>query len=283
MKKKINALLIAAGLTISACSLTAFAQEPSAEPAPVGEAAVAAEQVPEVPAVSEEEQKAEEARAFAENLIFRLAQATEEELDELRDTGSDSIKVAIANWDGVSEELGQPVEILDQKVNVSEDGKTYTIVSDVKYDGVSENTKVTDTVNLNVRTNAYTVDFEVAYPKGKLFGEAALNTIMGIGTVFLVLLFLSWLISNIHWIPDLVEKYSKKADAASPAKVTPQPAVSRMNAAADEGEIVNDGELIAVIASAIAAYEGTTVEKVMAEGFVVRTIRKSNRENWLRA
>ena len=280
MKKKINALLIAAGLTISACSLTAFAQEPSAEPAPVGEIQT---QAAEGPVLSEEEQKAEEARAFAENLIFRLAQASEEELDELRDTGSDSIKIAIANWDNVKEELGVPVEILDQKVNISEDGKTYTIVSDVKYDGVSDNTKVTDTVDLNVRTNVYTVDFDVAYPKGKLFGEAALNTIMGIGTVFLVLLFLSWLISNIHWIPDLVEKYSKKADAASPAKVTPQPAVSRMNAAADEGEIVNDGELIAVIASAIAAYEGKKKKKVMAEGFVVRTIRKSNRENWLRA
>ena len=225
MKKKINALLIAAGLTISACSLTAFAQEPSAEPAPVGEIQT---QAAEGPVLSEEEQKAEEARAFAENLIFRLAQASEEELDELRDTGSDSIKIAIANWDNVKEELGVPVEILDQKVNISEDGKTYTIVSDVKYDGVSDNTKVTDTVDLNVRTNVYTVDFDVAYPKGKLFGEAALNTIMGIGTVFLVLLFLSWLISNIHWIPDLVEKYSKK-------------------------------------------------------GFVVRTIRKSNRENWLRA
>ena len=65
-----------------------------------------------------------------------------------------------------------------------------------------------------------------------------------------------------------------------------QTPVTRMNAApnADElGEIVNDGELIAVIASAIAAYEGTTVEKVMEEGFVVRTIRRSNRENWLRA
>ena len=163
--------------------------------------------------------------------------------------------------------------------------KVYTVVSDVKYDGVSDSTKVVDTVTLNQRTNEFKIDFDVSYPKGKLFGEAALNTLMGLGTVFLVLVFLSWLISNIHWIPDLLEKRSKKADAASPA-VPAQAPVTRMNAAVGQseiGEIVNDSELIAVIASAIAAYEGTTVEKVMEDGFIVRTIRRSNRENWLRA
>ena len=277
MKKKMSALLIAAGLTIGVCSWSVSAQDLSAEPAPQAEAQT------QTAVLSEEEQKAEEARAFAENLIFRLASATEEELDELRDTGNASVKVAIANWDGVSKELGTPVEIISQDVKVSEDGKNYTIVSNVKYDGVSEKTSVVDTVELNVRTKDYTIDFEVFYPKSKLFGEAALNTIMGVGIVFLVLLFLSWLIGKIHWIPDLIEKRSKKADAASPAPIAPAPVVSRMNAAADEGEIVNDGELIAVIAAAIAAYEGTTVEEVMAEGLVVRTIKKSNRENWLRA
>ena len=278
MKRKINALLLAGGLVLGMFGVSAFAQEPTAEPAP-GEAAAAAEAVP----ADDGEQKAEDARAFAESLIFGLAEATEEEVDVLRDTGSDSIKIAIANWDAVKEELGNPVEILSQDVTVSEDGKTYTVASDVKYDSLADNTKVTDTVELNVRTNEYKIDFDVDYPMGKLFGEAALNTIMGIGIVFLVLLFLSWLIRNIHWIPDLVEKRSKKADAASPAQTRSETVVSRMNAAVDEGEIVNDGELIAVIASAIAAYEGTTVEKVMADGFVVRSIRKSNRENWLRA
>ena len=278
MKRKINALLLAGGLVLGMSGVSAFAQEPTAEPAP-GEAAAVAEAVQ----ADSEEQKAEDARAFAESLIFGLAEATEEEVDVLRDTGSESIKIAIANWDASKEELGNPVEILSQDVTVSEDGKVYTVVSDVKYDGIADNTKVTDTVDLNVRTNEYTISFDIDYPIGKLFGEAALNTLMGIGIVFVVLLFLSWLISNIHWIPDLVEKRSKKAEAASPSQTGSETAVSRMNAAALEGEIVNDGELIAVFASAIAAYEGTTVEKVMADGFVVRSIRKSNRENWLRA
>ena len=206
MKKKISALLMTAGLTLGVFTGAVMAQEtaPVQEaPAAEAEAAVEAEAAAQV---SEDEQNAESARKFAETLIFRLAQASEEDLDVLRDTGSDSWKVAIANWDGIAEEIGQPVEIGDQKVTLSEDGKTYTVVSDVKYDGVSDSTKVVDTVTLNQRTNEFKIDFEVSYPKGKLFGEAALNTLMGLGTVFLVLLFLSWLISNIHWIPDLLEK-----------------------------------------------------------------------------
>ena len=47
---------------------------------------------------------------------------------------------------------------------------------------------------------------------------------------------------------------------------------------AEEEELVDDTELVAVIAAAIAAYDD-----VPADGFVVRSIRKSNRRKWLGA
>ena len=43
-------------------------------------------------------------------------------------------------------------------------------------------------------------------------------------------------------------------------------------------ELSDDLELVAVIAAAIASYEGTSTD-----GFVVRSIRKANRNKWLNA
>ena len=47
----------------------------------------------------------------------------------------------------------------------------------------------------------------------------------------------------------------------------------------EEGDLVDDTELVAVISAAIAAYEGNT----SADGFVVRSIRKSQSKKWQNA
>ena len=46
-----------------------------------------------------------------------------------------------------------------------------------------------------------------------------------------------------------------------------------------EEELADDGELVAVIAAAIAAYEGST----STDGFVVRSIKRSKTNKWKRA
>ena len=98
--------------------------------------------------------------------------------------------------------------------------------------------------------------------------RAGLNTLMGLGTVFVMLIFLSFVIYLFRFIPGLVEGKKKKQEAA------PAPETTTVVAApAEETEAVDDTELIAVIAAAIAAAEGTTTD-----GFVVRSIRKVNRK-----
>ena len=90
-----------------------------------------------------------------------------------------------------------------------------------------------------------------------------MNTIMGIAIVFIVLIFLSFLIYLFRFIPN--QEANKKAQAAAPA---PAPVAAPVEVAE-----ADDTELIAVIAAAIAAAEGTTTD-----GFVVRSIRKINRK-----
>ena len=102
--------------------------------------------------------------------------------------------------------------------------------------------------------------------------SAAVNTVIGIAIVFFILLFLSFVISLMKYIPKLEAALTKK-NAPAPTKApAPAPAAP---APVEEEELVDDGELVAVIAAAIAAAEGTSTD-----GFVVRSIRKSNKRTW---
>ena len=107
-------------------------------------------------------------------------------------------------------------------------------------------------------------------------GRAAMNTLIGMGTVFVVLIIISLIISAFSVIPKLEAKMKKsgKQETAQPAKAAPVavPAVV-------EEELSDDTELVAVIAAAIAAYEGSG----STDGFVVRSIRKSNKSKWQNA
>ena len=102
--------------------------------------------------------------------------------------------------------------------------------------------------------------------------KAAMNTVMGLGTVFVILVFLIFVISLFKYIPGLVEG-KKKESAPAPAAAAPAPVVAAPVAEPAVEDVTDDGELIAVIAAAIAASEG----KTSTDGFVVRSIRKVNR------
>mgnify|MGYP001071015826 CR=1 FL=1 len=107
---------------------------------------------------------------------------------------------------------------------------------------------------------------------GELMGKAAMDTVMGMGTVFAVLILISLIIWAMGGIPKLQEKLKKKnKDEVQKLK---EDAVDNTIAQIIEKEervgTTEDLELAAVIAAAVAAYEGAAG----ADGFVVRSIRK---------
>ena len=112
---------------------------------------------------------------------------------------------------------------------------------------------------------------DVNYTLAQNMEKAALNTVMGLGTVFVILAFLIFVISLFKYIPGLVEG-KKKESTPAPAAAAPAPVAAPVAEPAVE-DVTDDGELIAVIAAAIAASEG----KTSTDGFVVRSIRKVNR------
>ena len=115
------------------------------------------------------------------------------------------------------------------------------------------------------------MDVSAHYSTGEILKKAGLNTVLGMGTVFVVLIFISFIIYLLGYIPKLQEKLANKDKKVEEKKEAPVQAAPAPAAAAED-----DAELVAVIAAAIAAAEGTSTD-----GFVVRSIkrRKSNRWN----
>jgi len=111
----------------------------------------------------------------------------------------------------------------------------------------------------------------VVYSMSEKIQQAAMNTLLGMGTTFAVLILLALVIALFGKI---VGGASNKA-AASKAAAQPAaaPAVAAP-AAPETEELADDMELVAVIAAAIAAFEG----KQSTDGFVVRSIRKARRK-----
>ncbi len=109
--------------------------------------------------------------------------------------------------------------------------------------------------------------------------NAVQNTILGVGTVFVMLIIISLIIYCFRFIPKLLEKPKKTAPAPkaeekraahapapapAPKKAAPAPAE-----AAPAANLINDAELVAVISAAIAASQ-----QIQLDGFIVRTIKK---------
>ena len=105
---------------------------------------------------------------------------------------------------------------------------------------------------------------------GQLMGKAALNTLIGMGTVFIVLILISFIISCFRFINKAKDAAAKKKAAqASERDGGSVDSAAQIEETASEDE--TDGlELAAVIAAAIAASEGA----VSTDGFVVRSIRR---------
>ncbi|MCM1244308.1 MAG: OadG family protein [Roseburia sp.] len=105
--------------------------------------------------------------------------------------------------------------------------------------------------------------------------EALVNTLLGMGTVFVILILISFVIYLLKFIPELLNRSEKKSAAEQPAAAVPKatPTVPRVQPTAVESK-TEDTQLVAVITAAVAAameQEGTPVP---AEGLVIRSIKK---------
>lgn len=111
-----------------------------------------------------------------------------------------------------------------------------------------------------------TISFEKKLTLGEILKKAGMNTVLGMGTVFLVLILISFVISALGLMSKDESKAGKSGKETVSAKAAELPADDASPTVTD---VTKDTELAAVIAAAVAAYEGTS-----ADGFVVRSIKR---------
>ena len=199
----------------------------------------------------------------AEGLTDAIVALEDADIENYMNTGDDFTTSAMQSWQTSKDELGAKKESNGETTVTLKDNQ-YTVTVPVKFEKANANfVYVFESTGTPV-----SMSVDVQYGMAQTLKRAGLNTLMGVGTVFVMLILLSLLISLFRFIPN---PEAKKAAEAKAAKEAQAAAIAAAPVQVEEN-LADDGELVAVIAAAIAAAEGTTTD-----GFVVRSIRKVKR------
>ena len=196
----------------------------------------------------------------------KTAEEVKTEMENLLAAGEEYAIYAdlCVKWLDAMEVSGKYVDYDKDAFTVTKSGKTLTTDLMLKF----ENRDVVFQLVYNYHNMELTgVTINPVYSFGEKMATAALNTVICMSIVFIVLIFISILINGFKIFPYLEEQ--KKAKAAAAKSVVAENAVVTQIEQREEQELADDTELVAVIAAAIAAYEGTSTD-----GFVVRSIRR---------
>ncbi len=204
----------------------------------------------------------EEAISTGENMVAQMVTIiTNDQVDQY--ASNDVLVAAFDGMESALEDVGSFTGTYKEATaEVTADGITINLLAE----GTDHDATILITTD---STGALTaINTNVKYSMAELMAQAGLNTVLGMGTTFVILILISFIIG----LFPLIGKAQKAAPApaaapvAAPAPAAPAPAADPMN----------DSQLVAVIAAAVAAAEGRTT----TDGFVVRSIRKVSRKNW---
>ncbi|MBE5858799.1 MAG: hypothetical protein E7301_01560 [Butyrivibrio sp.] len=207
----------------------------------------------------------------------------EEKLEEaLDETVYDVFFAGYKNWYDAVDELGygsketlaNDISVTDLKYYIDRDG---VLMVDATIKGTGENAhSATLEYSLDKKGTPTLISVNVNHSTGEKLKSAGLNTLLGMGMAFLVLIIIALVIS----LFPLINKMTEKKPAANDKDIAQKSMDAVTSQIAEKEEESEDAELVAVIAAAIAAYEGSA----STDGFVVRSIRKvSKNSSWKKA
>jgi len=225
--------------------------------------------------VTIEEEAITQMQMVAESYINAFSEMTDEDLAVQMAAATKSkdyvMQTAFKSWESVKEDLGALVSYETATVTLGDEGYI------ARMNTVFEQRNMEMTLMVDEEFTAIQgVSFSPEYTTGEKMTKAGMNTLMGMGVVFVVLIFISWVIGMFKYISVFEAKMKAKN---APAPAAPAPAAAPAPVAApvvEEEEYVDDTELISVIAAAIAASEG----KTSANGLVVRSIKRVPNRSW---
>lgn len=174
---------------------------------------------------------------------------------------------AVESWEAALEDMGDYQSVISVESSLDEeDGVINATIQGSKRQAIVEFV-VEDQAVTSITTN-------VVYSFAENMEKAGLNTLLGMGTVFAVLILISLIIGCFGFIPRIQAMFNKK----SKEEVKAEAVDNTIAQIIEKEELSDDLELVAVIAAAIAASEGAA----STDGFVVRSIKRAGNK-WQRA
>lgn len=202
------------------------------------------------------DQLKEEVQSTANGLLA----ISDEQIEQYKSNEDEQYKMLVdmvTRWDEATEDVGAYKELGD--FTITKSGKTLTCEQEIVFEERSVVLTFVFTY-YNMQLDDVTVD--AVQTLGEKMANAGLNTLMGMGVVFAVLILISLIIYCFKIFPYLEQKIKKN-------EKTPVPVTSETVQEVQPVAATDDLELVAVIAAAIAASTGTSTDD-----FVVRSIKR---------
>ena len=213
---------------------------------------------------------------FDEKQYLGLAMEFDENnltIKKVNEDDFNAIKSGYISWYKAVEEIGfNSVGTLNDDIKVT-GVKSYINDDDILViDATIQGTKHSALMQLYINNDFSIREAGVTVDKtlGEKLTNAGLNTLLGMGMAFTILILISLIICL---FPVLFGENKKKK--VSDKDIAAKAMDNTINQIAEQEDLSGDSELVAVIAAAIAAYEGSG----STDGFRVRSIRKVN-NNW---
>lgn len=212
----------------------------------------------------------DEMQSVMEQEVATLVSFTDDNRAYIQSYGSETAIKLVETWDETTSDLGAYQGLGEFSITKTQD--TMTVEQIIEFPGREAIVSHVYTYNYETEQAELTdASVDLVYTFGEKMQKAGLNTLMGMGTVFTVLILISLIIYCFRFISVLQDKLSgkgskaeSKAEEASAAAVAAELAAEGRQTAP-----MDDLELVAVISAAVAAASGTS-----ADGFVVRSIRR---------
>ncbi|MDD3277432.1 MAG: OadG family transporter subunit [Lachnospiraceae bacterium] len=219
-----------------------------------------------------EEDKASVASTL-KSTLEQMGTMSESDLQSFKDSSNFTASFVDA-WKSSVDEAGTVVSTGEADITEKEGVLTVKIpVEFEKYSGTMSATFDSNGTTTDTAWSGLTIN--VNYPMSVLLEQAGMNTLMGICIVFVMLIFLSLIISLFKFVGQTQQ--TKKAAPAPKVEAPKAPAAAPV---VEMAGISDDTEIALVISAAIAAYEE---ENPGGDGYVVRSIKKVNNRRWKRA
>lgn len=206
---------------------------------------------------------ADDLKSNSESLYTSLSSFTDEEIEQYIESADTITSQAVQSWAEVKDEIGDFVAIGDFTIEESENVITTKLSVDYTKKGIIL------TVAFDENLTVLSILVEKENTIGEKMGRAGLNTLMGLGTVFTILIFITFIISMFKYIRKWEERGKNKNGNLKMEVENMHPMVE----VEVLEEVVDDLELVAVISAAIASATNTSVDS-----FVVRSIKRRNKK-----